>query len=161
MNSKHSHTPLHFQQLALHLRRIFQSLRQGKDILNTPFSFVSLINTRNKKMKSWTHPASPPSNKTRNLPPFHLTTLPPFPNCHSTTHPPFPLFQLTTIPPLRSCHLNILPPFPTCHLTTLMRLSRLPSPVLSYLSQLTNLPTTNRSLQKSKVLPLGRQGKHV
>ena len=71
-----------------------------QEYLNTPCSFISLINIRNKKMKSWTHPASPASNKTRNLPPCHLTTLPPFPPCHLTTLLPFPTCHLTTLPPL-------------------------------------------------------------
>ena len=49
-NSRHSHTLL---------RRVFSSLRPRKNILN-PFSpSVPLINIRNKKMKSLTHPAPP------------------------------------------------------------------------------------------------------
>ena len=40
-------------------RRLYPSLRQHKKILNPPRLFVPLINIRNKKMKSWTHPASP------------------------------------------------------------------------------------------------------
>ena len=90
-------------------------------------------------MKSWTHTASPPSNKTRNHPLCHLTPL----------------------PPLRPCHFTILPPFLPCYLTIFMHLSHLPSSLLSYFFQLTTLPTTNRSLQNSNVLLLGRQGKHV
>ena len=159
MNSKHSHTLLHFQQLVIDLRRVFPSLRPRKNILNTPCSFISLINIRNKKMKSWTHPASPASNKTRNLPPCHLTTLPPFPPCHLTTLLPFPTCHLTTLPPLWPCYLTILSPFPLCHLTTLIHLSNLHTSLLSHLSQLTTLPTTNRSIQNSNVLPLGRQDK--
>ena len=62
---------------------------------------------------------------------------------------------------LPPCHLTTLPPFPTCHLTTLMHLSHISSSLLSCLSQLTTLPTTNRSLKNSNVLPLGRQGKHI
>ena len=84
------------------------------------------------------------------IPPSLLTTLPPFPNCH-----------LITFPPLRPWHLTILPPFPRCHFTPFMHLSHLPSSLLSHLSQLTSLPTTNRYLQNSNVLSLGRQGKHM
>ena len=65
------------------------------------------------------------------------------------------------IQPLRPCHLTILPPFSPCHLTTFIHFSHLTSSLLSYLSQLTTLPTTNRPLQNSNILPLGRQGKHV
>ena len=61
----------------------------------------------------------PPLNKTRNLPPWHLTTLPPVPPCHLTILPPFPTCHLTTLSPFRPCYLTILPPFPPCHLTTL------------------------------------------
>ena len=42
-----------------------------------------------------------------------------------------------------------------------MDLSHLPSSILSYPSQLTTLPTTNRSLQNSNALPMGGHGKHV
>ena len=38
-----------------------------------------------KKMKSWTHTAFPTLNKTRNLPPCHLTSLTLFSPCHLTT----------------------------------------------------------------------------
>ena len=65
------------------------------------------------------------------------------------------------IQPLRPCHLTILPPFSPCHLTTFIHFSHLTSSLLSYLSQLTTLPTTNRPLQNSNILRLGRQGKHV
>ena len=82
--------------------------------------------------------------------PSILATLPPFPNCH-----------LITFPPLRLCHLTILAPFPPCYLTPLIHLSHLPSSQLSYLSQLTSLPTTNRYLQNSNLLSLGRQDKQV
>ena len=56
---------------------------------------------------------------------------------------------------------HILSPFPACHLTTLLHFSHLPSSLLPYLSQLTTIPKTNRSLQNSNFLPLGRQGKQV
>ena len=76
-----------------------------------------------------------------------LTTVSPFPNCH-----------LITFPPLRPCHLTIFPP---CQLTLLIHFSHFPGSLLSYLSQLTSLPTANIHLQNSNVLSLGRQGKHV
>ena len=108
----------------------------------------------------------PPLNKTGNLPPCHLTNLPSFLSYHLTTPPPpppqtFPNCNLTTFSPLWLCHLILLPPFPPCHLTPLVHLSHLPSSLLSHLSQLTSLPTTNKSLKNSNVLSLGRQGKHV
>ena len=77
------------------------------------------------------------------IPPSLLITLPPFSNCN-----------LITFPPLRPCHLTILPPFPPCHLTPFTQFSHLPSSLLSYLSQLTSLSTTNRHLQISNVLSL-------
>ena len=52
-------------------------------------------------------------------------------------------------------------PFPPCHFPLLIHLSHLPSSLLSYLFQLTSLPTANRHLQSSNFLSLGRQGKHV
>ena len=111
------------------------------------------------------HP--PPLNKTGNLPPCHLTTLLPLnktgnlPPCHLTTLPSFPNSHRTTFPSLRLCHLTILAAFPPYHLTPLINLSHLLSSLLSHVSQLTFLSTTNKPLQNSNVLPLGRQGKHV
>ena len=81
-----------------------------------------------------------PLNITRNLPLCYLTVLPLFPPCHLTT-------TFTHL-----LHLPSLLPSP---------LSHLPSSVLSHLSQLTTLPTTNRSLQNRNVPPPGKHGKHV
>ena len=109
----------------------------------------------------------PPLNKTGNLPPCHLTTPLPLnktgnlPPCHLTTLPSFPNSHRTTFPSLRLCHLTILAAFPPYHLTPLINLSHLLSSLLSDVSQLTFLSTTNKPLQNSNVLPLGRQGKHV
>ena len=83
------------------------------------------------------------------LPPhYYVPTSPTVPPDYSPTFP-------TLLP--HSTHT----PFPPCHLTPLIHLSHLTSSLLSYLSQLTSLPTTDRHLQNSNVLLLGRQGKHV
>ena len=50
---------LFFNTLVEGLRRIFPSLGSRKKILNSPCLLISLINIRNKKMKSWTHPVPP------------------------------------------------------------------------------------------------------
>ena len=84
------------------------------------------------------------------IPPSLLTILPPFPDCHPITYPPLGPF-----------HLTILPPFPPCYFTPLTRLSHLLRSLLSYISQLPSVPTTNRHLQNSNVLSLGKPGKHV
>ena len=68
-----------------------------------------------------------PLNKTSNLPPCHLTTLPRFPPCHLTTLPPFPTCHLTTGLPLQPCHLTILPSFPPSQLTTPFPFSSFPA----------------------------------
>ena len=123
MNSKYSHTLLHFQQLLLDLRRNFPFLRSRKNILNTPCSFASETKRLNLGL------CHQFSNKTRNLPPYHLTTLSPFPPCQLTTLPPSPTCHLTTLRPLQPCHLNYSPTlspdyphatFPPSKLTTLL-----------------------------------------
>ena len=143
-------------------------------ILNPSFSFFPFINIRKKRWNlgippTYTHPWIKP----RNLSPCNFTTLAPFLYCYLTTLPPFPTCHLTTLPPLRPCHLTIfapsplttLPPFLPSQVTNLppflpsQLITPIPSPFPR--SQLTALPTTNRSLQKSKVLPLGRWGKLV
>ena len=71
-----------------------------------------------------------------------------------------PLFAHVNLPT------TILPPFASCQHPPLFtwlpsHFFHLHGSLLSYLSQLTTLPTTNRSLQNRNVLPIGRQGKHV
>ena len=53
--------PLHnnLLQLIEGLRRSFPPLGLGKGILDSRSLVISLINTKNKKMESWTHPTSP------------------------------------------------------------------------------------------------------
>ena len=103
-------------------------------------------------------------------PNFVLKFHPTFPALYSPTFPKLPPHYVPTsptVPPHYSPTFPTLPPHPTrillplCHLTPLIQPSHLPSSLLSYLSQLTSLPTTNIHLQNSNVLSLGRQGKHV
>ena len=74
-------------------------MRPRKKTLNTSCSFVSFINIRNKKMKSWTHPESL-FQKTQEPPTLLPLYSPPFPPCYLTTIPPFPTCYLITLPPL-------------------------------------------------------------
>ena len=92
------------------LWRVFQSLRPRKKISNPTCLFFPLINIRNKKMKTKTHPASPTLEQNQEPLPFHLTYLAPSPPCHLTTLPPFPPRHLTTLPPFSLSHLKSLPP---------------------------------------------------
>ena len=71
-----------------------------------------------------------PNHYPSTFPTYYLTILSPFPPSQFTTLTPFPPSQFTT-----------LPLFPPSQLTIL---------------QLTILPTTNRSLQDSNVLPLSK-----
>ena len=66
----------------------------------------SCCHYKKRVWKSWTQPATPPLNKTRNFPPSHLIIFPGFPPCHFTTLPLFPPCHLTIFPPH---HLTILP----------------------------------------------------
>ena len=95
----------------LDVRRLFPFLGPRQMILSLSCSFVVLlINIRNKKMKSRSQPLSSTLNKAGNLPPCHLTILPPFSPHYPHTFPtlPTPRYLLAPIPP----------PFPTCHVTT-------------------------------------------
>ena len=47
--------PILFKQLVEDLRRIFQHFGSLKELLNSLRLFIPLINTRNKKIKYWTH----------------------------------------------------------------------------------------------------------
>ena len=75
---------------------------------------------------------------------FHPTFLAHYPPT-SPKLPPHYVSSSLTVP------IHFLPPFPPCHLTPPIHLSRLPSSLLSHLSQLISLPTTNRCLQNGNV----------
>ena len=89
--------------------------------------------------------------------PSHLSQLPPL--YYVPTSPTAPLHYSPTLTNLspHSTHT----PFPPYHFTPVIHLSHLPSSLLSHLSQLISLPTTNRHLQNNNLLPLSKQGKRV
>ena len=60
--------PINLLQLADGLRKTFVPLGLDKGILDSPYLLISLINIKNKKMKSWTHPKSSfPWTKRQNI----------------------------------------------------------------------------------------------
>ena len=98
------------------LRRVFTSLRLHKIILNSFCSFVPLINIRNKKMKSWSHPTSPTleyNQEPSTMLPHYSPTFPTLPPHYP--HTPFPPSQLTTLPTFPPSQLRTLPPFSAHH----------------------------------------------
>ena len=125
------------------------------------YNFVLLISIRNKKMKSWFHPASPTYKQNKKPPTLLLSHL---------------SWLAISLPSHVSQIATSLPPNLSNHATSLLSyLSYLATPLHSYtfptflahyspnsqLSQLTSLSRTNRSLQIGNILSLGRQGKHV
>ena len=138
-------------------RRIFPSLRPYQNILNTSCSFTSCHQTR------WNLGLTlrpPPLNKTGNLPPCHLTTLPSFLPCHLTSP------HLSQIATSLSSHLS---DWATSlfshlsHLATSLNSYTFPTfPVTTLQPFPAHLPpTANKSCQNRNVISLGRQGKHV
>ena len=103
----------------LDLRRVFPSLWPCQIIFNLSCSFVLLlINIRNKKMKSRTHPVSPTLEQNQEpptLPLYHSPTL-------SILPPQYP----HTFPTLPPPHYHPPPSFPTCHVTALLTSPTLP-----------------------------------
>ena len=90
---------------------------------------------------------------------FVLKSHPTFPAHYPPTSPNLPHHYVSTSPTMPP---HYSPTFPTLpHLTPLIHCSHLPSSLLSHLSQLTYLATTNRCFQNGNVLSLGRQGKYV
>ena len=55
-----------FLQLEKGLRRSFPPLGLSKRILDSPYLLIPLIDTKSKKMQSWTHPASSFVSNSRN-----------------------------------------------------------------------------------------------
>ena len=123
-------------------------------------------------MKSWTHPTSNTLEQNQAPPtllPHYSIAFPTLPHHYPLTFSNLPSHYPSTSPTLPP---HYPPTFPPCHLTTLTHifhlsssipssLSHLPSSPLYHFSQLSTLPTTNRSLQNSNALPVDRQGKHV
>ena len=101
---------------------------------------------------------------------FVLKFHPTFPAHYPLTFPKLPPHYIPTSPTVPPHYSPTLPnlsphsthtPFPPYHFTPVIHLSHLPNSLLSHLSQLTSLPTTNRHLQNSNLLSLSRQGKHM
>ena len=119
-------------------------------ILNPSYLFIPLISIKNKKMKSFTYSATLPLNKTRNLPPSHVTTLPPFPPSQRHLAPTLPIFPTSLPSHLSLSQLHYPPTFP--------RFPTLPS---SNLSHLLNLTTSHIQLKHSKITSLGLLSPHI
>ena len=120
------------------LKRVFPPLQPRKKILNIFCSFVLLSNIRDKKIKSWTHPASPINESN----PLLLLLL-------LLSH----LSHLTT---LLSSYLSHLPHYPQKRFPPSQLTMVSPFPPFQFISlplfQHTTFQTTNRSLQ-SEMLP--------
>ena len=112
-------------------------------ILNPSYLFIPLISIKNKKMKSFTYSATLPLNETRNLPPSHVTTLPPFPPSQRHLAPTLPIFP-TSLP----SHLSLFPTSLPSNLSQVSNLTILqPFPP----SQPHHLPHTIKALQNNIV----------
>ena len=101
-------------------------------MLNPTRLFFPLINIRNRKIKSWTHPASPTLEQNQEPPtfaPHHAPTFPTFP-------PRYPTL-----------------PFPPFHFTT-SHLSYLATSLASHLSHLPTSPLSHRQIKHSKITTL-------
>ena len=124
-------------------------MRLRKKILNPSCPFFPLTNIRNKKMKSWTHPASPTVEQNQEPPTFPSHNSPTFPTLPPHYHPIF-LTLRPSYPPLPFSlshlpfHLTIFPPCPPYHLATL-------PPFLP--SHFTTPPPTSKALQNSNSKP--------
>ena len=112
-------------------------------ILNPSCLFIFLISIKNKKMKSFTYSATLPLNKARNLPPSHITTLPPFPPSQPHHAPTLPIFP-TSLP----SHLSLFPTSLPCNLSQVSNLTIL-QPFLP--SQPHHLSHTIKALQNNNI----------
>ena len=93
------------------------------------------------------------------FPAHYPFTFPKLPPCYIPISPTVPPHYSPSLPNLSPYSTHT--PFPPCHSTPVIHLSHLPNSLLSHLSQLTYLPTTNRYLQNRNLLSLSKQGKHV